>query len=208
MIRIALIVVSVFILNMINLTLARSCLLGAVVFLFLLFIGFIRKKKLSKLISSLCILFPIIFVAIYFSLIENEWFINTFSFLVSEGKTLTSRVGIWQNAIDIFKESPIFGSYFNVLYGENAQLHNMSLDILVSYGPIVFILFIFALFKFTGVNRIRHNSTISFAALCGFFAIIIMSAFEAGLVGGSTGLNFFTATLLLIYNSCCKESNV
>ena len=95
-IRILSLILAIVMLQLINLTKARSSMIGAFVFGMLLFVGYIKKMQLSKFTTILCIIFPIICIFIYFSLVNHDWFTEFFSFMISEGKTLTSRNKIWK----------------------------------------------------------------------------------------------------------------
>ena len=205
-IRILSLILAIVMLQLINLTKARSSMIGAFVFGMLLFVGYIKKMQLSKFTTILCIIFPIIFIFIYFSLVNQDWFTEFFSFMISEGKTLTSRNKIWKNALEVYSQSPIIGVYYLISEGTGqSQLHNAHLDVLVSYGPIVFLLFLYILFKASKVCYQKNNTALSFISVAGFLAIMISGTFEAALVAGAMGLNIFTASLLLLANS--KEEN-
>lgn len=180
---------------------ARSCMIGIIVFLLLcilgIFFGFDILK--SPFVWGVVLLIPIIFVLLYNQLLDSSWFQKTFSFVISEGKSLGSRLDVWNPAIANFKKSPLFGSYCEISQGTGkSQLHNTHLDVLCSYGILPFVLFLIVLFN--NIKKIIKNkfNYFNYCAFCGFLSIVIIGTFEAGIVAGAMGLNVLTAGLILL----------
>lgn len=196
---------------LIVLTLARSCLFGLILFVLLCLarktfhIEFARKSSFILLI----VLFPIIFVAVYLGIVEAEWFNEMFSFMVSPGKSLTSRKYIWGRAIEALSNHFVLGNYSGASNGTGmAQMHNMELDVLVSYGLLPFCLFLDVLnYACKKTARVALQDK-QYYALCGFLAIIVVGVFEAGIVAGAMGLNFLTAGLLVLANAERQSNTV
>lgn len=207
LLRIIAVVFLVFEVRLLIMTGARSCMIGIILFAFFCFLG---KLGLKKIINNhftvfLLVSLPIIFVAVYSSLLESEWFVNTFSFMVSSGKGLGSRLGVWNPAIEIFRKNVILGDYAEIERGIGAirtkQLHNMHLDVLCSYGTAPFILFVMLLYGICIKIGKKADDYFSYCAFCGFLSIIVMGIFEAGVVAGSMGLNLLTTGLILLANN-------
>lgn len=182
----------------------RSSLLVIVLFAInMLLLNNTRWKRRIKLYSIIIVLLPILSVGIYYLLLSiprvEEWL----SFLVSEGKELDSRVGIWNFGLIRFRGISIFlGDYYGINEGVSlSHLHNSHLDVLVSYGIIPFILFCVMLYHLLISLSEKVNSLVSTIAFSSFIAILMIGIFEAFLVSGSTGLNYYSAGLILLVNS-------
>ena len=193
---------------LILLTKARSCLIGVVLFLALCLTGQFQRGRFalhSKVIFLITIL-PIVVVFLYNTLLSWDWFLDTFSFLNSEGKSLHSRQGVWNPAIQTLKSHLLLGDYYGISKGTGmSQLHNTHLDVLCSYGIVPFLLFLRLLYnciRKTAGKPFRYGN---YCALCGFLAITVMGAFEAAVVSGSMGLNLLTAALLILANRNSTE---
>lgn len=174
-------------------TQARSCMI-AVVFFFVMM--FLSGKKYHPSVTFWVVLFPLIFACLYMLLVKSD-FAKHFDFLVSEGKTLTSRVGMWQTAFDSIKEHFVFGEYFNSSIGFT-QKHNIHLDTLSSYGIFTFLFYLAFLNKvLNDVGRkVKHKYQMT--GIIAFYAVLISSTFEAGLFTGSKGMYALSCGFLMI----------
>lgn len=177
---------------------ARSCIIAAIACVLL---SFLPNKKYSKLLTFSILIFPLIFVFIYLKLINTD-IANIFDFMKSDGKSLTSRVRIWEETIYIIRSDLLFGNY---LYGSGNR-HNTHLMILAAFGIFTFTLVIIYLNRV--VNHIgtyirEKNQLISLYA---FYAVILMGTFEAVLFSGSQGMYVFSGAFLMIAKYLKKES--
>lgn len=165
-----------------------------------LYLLFTKKKKLS--FSFPCALavsvVPILFVAVYMTVLRLTSLDDVLGFLSGVGKSLDSRYEIWSEGIDIFFDSPLLGAY-SVFCGADphSQLHNTHLDILVSYGPFVLaaVCVLLAL-----LLRGRKGSSLdkkAFFSLICFSCVIFLGIGEAALFAGSFGVYVFAALPLL-----------
>ena len=189
-------------------TKARSCLIGLFVFFLLYIIGRLTNDNFAKrpVVWVAVNLFPIVFALLYQSLLNAKWFIDTFSFIVSEGKGLNSRASVWTPAMSAFFGSPILGDYCGISQGTGlSQLHNTHLDVLVSYGVLPFVMFLIALLKVSKKATNHKMSRFNYIAFCGFLAVIIEGTFEAGMVSGAMGLNILTVGLIILANYESEE---
>lgn len=196
--RLLYIPVLLIIYNLIPETGARSCQIGA-----LAFFAFMLLKPLmtrSPSLFAVCIaIFPFLFAIFYLTFVDQPWFQNAFSFMISEGKNLTSRVRIWTRAFNGFTEHPIFGNYSGISYGTGqSQMHNTHIDVLASYGILGFVLFIKILFDRLKQSNKAATSFYQTSAFCAFCAVIVSGTFEAAMVSGAMGLNLLTVGLLLL----------
>lgn len=179
-------------------TLTRSCLIS-IAFYFVLLVFGLRKHRMNRFVLFVVALFPMMYAIIYLKIVNTDWFQNLFSFMISVGKNLTSRVWIWNLSLDYFKNSPIFGDYYGISGGSGqSQLHNTHIDVLCSYGIVPLCLFIKVLFeKLTQVNR-DAQSMYQYVALCAFCAVIIQGSFEAAVVSGAMGMNLLTVGFIAL----------
>lgn len=188
-------------------TKARSCMIAIVLFAIFCLIGRIGQSKvINNSITIGCIVvLPIVVVAGYSTLLSSNWFVNTFSFMVSAGKGLNSRSAVWEPAIEIFKKNVILGNYAKIENGigliQTKQLHNMHLDVLCSYGIVPFLIFLFLLYWVCNKMGKKATNYFSYCAFCGFLCVIVLGIFEAGVVAGSMGMNLLTTGLLLLANN-------
>lgn len=186
---------------LIILTKARSCMLGIIVFILLCLLDKLELQKIlmKKYFVGLIVLAPAIIVGIYKYLLSSTWFMQLFSFLVSAGKGLDSRLIVWNPAIEAFRDNIWLGDYFGISNGTGmSQLHNTHLDVLCSYGIIPFVLFVYILYFIC--CKSRKNDYFNRCALYGFFSVVIMGSFEAAVVAGAMGMNILTAGLILLAN--------
>jgi len=92
-----------------------------------------------------------------------------------DSRAMSGRPRIWSRAIELYKESPLLGiglGQFNVRSGSRwaVNVHNIYLNILTECGVIVFLVYIYILFKFIWQRRGSpvFAVLISFAVI-GFF---------------------------------------
>jgi O-Antigen ligase. len=181
-------------------TKTRSALLALLIFGLLIFTITINKKfKFGKILNLLLLLYPLIFSVIYYFNIHNKIIVEMFDSLTSPGKDLDSRYEAWNNSFNIIKNNLLFGNYYTISNGTGrSQLLNIHIDVIGSYGIIVFSLFIFLIYRIT--NQITENSNTKFqkVAIACFFTAIIMGTSEAAIVSGGNGIFILACSFLLI----------
>lgn len=181
-------------------TRSRNCMLAIAVFLCLALLQFLKKKelKLKNWMLWLIAVAPLLFAIIYIEIIHNPLFTKLFSFAVSEGKGLDSRIFIWRNAFSAFAASPIFGAYFQISNGTGVfQLHNTHVDILTSYGFIVLMLVCVFLHGLMGSMQKKSRSREHSIALIGFACAVLLGVGEAAVFSGGLGIYLFAGVFLL-----------
>lgn len=178
------------------LTETRSCFFALAAFLLLLVLGFFN----IRIPPWLCIFIaasPLIIMVVYLNYVHTDWVSNTFSFMVSEGKSLTSRVWIWSRSLGFFYRHPLSGGYYGISGGSGqSQLHNTHIDILCSYGIIPLVLFVAFLTQTLQKILKKAGSLKQYAAFSAFCSIIIMGSFEAAVVSGAMGMNLLSVGLI------------
>lgn len=183
---------TVLILNLLYLTLCRGAIISIILAAILFLMQLVKREYgLSKKAILMMLLLPLVFGVFYLSFITNERVTEMFSFLVTEGKTLTSRVTIWKHAFDVFLSNPLFGNYYTLTGGTGlSQMHNSHIDVIATYGLVVFCLFIKLIYKCLITVKNDMNCLLQCLALCGFLGCIFIGTFEAALVSGGIGLNY------------------
>lgn len=193
--RVLLFVLGCFLLYMIDLTNARSCLIAVAAFLAVLFFVLLTKKRpmLSPFWSFMLLMVPLFFAILYMFL-YNRGVLGNFNFMdTSDGKVVTSRVSVWQSAFTLIKQNFLFGTYIGI-----DQRHNTHLDILSTYGFLPFVLFMSVLFGGLRIISEREHDAFSCLSIWAFYAVILMGTFEAALVSGSTGMHILSFGFLIL----------
>lgn len=198
--------ISVGLVYLMYLTLARATLIAIAFFLALVIYSKLRNKfRFSKLMLLFILLIPIIASGIYLYMCQNNTIRQVFYFLESEGKTVTSRYWIWTYAVEMIKGSILFGDYFNVTGGTGlSQLHNTHLDILASYGVVSFTLFVAQMYMVLQRLQSEIKSSHQMIAFIGFLSILIAGTFEGALFAGSMGFNYLVGNLIILTRSELK----
>jgi hypothetical protein len=156
-----------------------------------------RKDCIHKWIIILVVLLPLVVAIAYSNLIDT--FSILFSDFSSEGKSIMSRYSIWQDALYFFKLNILTGSYYEAGNGTGAfQLHNTHLDLLSSYGIIVFSLVMY--YVYVIIERINRDVRNKTQTLCiiGFFITWFMGTGEAALFSGGQGIYIVQCSFLLV----------
>lgn len=164
---------------------ARNCILTLVLFAVLyLWTVFKQRPRFSKGLIMGVNLIPIAFVPVYLTYVKTIINKGWFSFLTDEGKSLDSRVWVWQERLDHIQGVWLIGNYTEG--GGNA--HNSHMVLLASYGVVGLVLGIWLLYTVcTGVNGELHSRKNLFALLA-FFGVIFMGIGEGALFSGAMGL--------------------
>ncbi len=179
---------------------ARNAQLSFVLFVMALLLQKLLKKWISfpKWVLAIIAISPFVFVLIYLLVVNNSEIIQALSFIVSEGKNLNSREWVWSNALSIVSRVPLIGGYHQISDGSSAaQLHNSHLDILVSYGAIVFSLFCMYLYKLLVDLYKRTHARLGDATLVGFICVILLGIGEAAVFSGGIGVYLFAGVFLV-----------
>lgn len=193
-----------FFVYLIFLTLSRTSLF-AIAFFIVISIIFARKKHYylpkNNVFKVIVTIFPILFAWVYMLLIDVINQNGVLSFLVGEGKGLDSRQVVWNNALTLFEDSPIFGSYGELISSsEFPQLHNSHINVLVSYGIIVFAMVM--VFLYMVLNQSLKNGRENKGALSvwAFIVCLMLGSGEAILFSGGLSFYLLVGQFLLMSN--------
>lgn len=190
-------------------TKARNSILALIAFLIFYIWSFWRKKtefRFNKILSLIVAVFPIIFALLYIQIVNSNTLLPLFSFIVSKGKELDSREQIWMSALDYIKENPIFGAYCQISEGTGSfQLHNTHIDILASYGVIVFFLVCVFLMRLIHNNNKTYRDKSSFLCMLGFASTIFLGLGEAAVFSGGLAIYMWCGLFLILRNRLFKE---
>ena len=190
---------TIALLYLVLLTESRTAIFCAAAFVLqwiLLKLG-VKKFYTKKSLTAFVLIFPLVFVAIYFLFINplSEFF----SFLVSEGKGFDSRYDIWEDALRWFAQHPLIGSYYEASEGTGEfQLHNTLLDTLCSYGAVVTVMMLVYVYRI--LRRIIGDVKNTRQVLCliGFFVAWMYGTGEAALLSGGLGIYIIECSFLLL----------
>lgn len=177
---------------------ARNVLLAfvlfAVIVLLTLFKGSVRYSKAFNFIINIT---PAIFVAVYLTFINKIVESGKLDFLVSEGKSLTSREEIWKGFLGKIDGMWLTGNYAKA----SGNAHNSHMVLLCSFGIIVLILVTVYVYKI--ISKISNNITNKFQTYClaAFFAVIFMGFGEGALYSGGVGIYILCGIFLSLANS-------
>lgn len=181
---------------------SRNSILALVLtVLILCFLAFRRKDlwTTSKFVAFCVTVFPFVFSILYLWLIESD-FKNIFEMFSILDKESGTRVDVWTFALQNWKESPWLGAYSQISYGKGAsQMHNTHLDILASYGIIVFVLTMFWLYYLiwnSGKSYSKHRVLYHI----GFIGIILLGMGEAAIFTGGIGIYIFGGMFIFLRN--------
>ncbi|MBQ3356277.1 MAG: hypothetical protein IJG45_04100 [Oscillospiraceae bacterium] len=179
------------------LTNARNTYLAFALFLGLFLWNLLKQKpRYSKVFVIFLLLLPLIFIPLYFWLVdpvtENGWL----DFLVSEGKQLDSRLTIWNRAIRYLNVGSgwLFGNY-PYLQG---NLHNAYMVLLGSYGTLTLISVLgYMILIVCQVNEKTHSSFGRYC-LAGFLAGMLLGIGEGAFFSGGVGLSLVITFFLFM----------
>ncbi|MGM9670811.1 MAG: O-antigen ligase family protein [Oscillospiraceae bacterium] len=180
-------------------TRSRNSLLAVIFFFVVTLILVLRhgeQKRIKNWVLALTSVFPLIFVWVYLQIANSAGWIKRLSFLISEGKLLDSRLRIWRMALDTFRQSPVFGVYYQISGGTGtSQMHNSHLDIMVSYGIVVCALV--CIFLYLLMCRMQANRQSDSIALLAVICALFLGIGEAALFSGGLGIYLFAGVFLL-----------
>ncbi len=185
-------------------TLSRTALLALILFLGIN-ITFKRKGRhyipQSRLFNLTVVIFPLIFAVLYMLIIDKFSQNGIFAFLISEGKGLDSRQRVWEYAFSMFRESPLWGSYGNMVTSSLfSQMHNSHLNVLVSYGIVVFLLVVLFLYIVLSDLCKKSKSARTELAAWAFIICLILGSGEAILFSGGLSFYLLDGQFLLLCN--------
>lgn len=181
---------------------SRNPLIALVLFLGLfLLCKFKSTLHFSKGFNLMVNISPSVFIFMYLTFIDAIIKSGWLDFLVSAGKSLSSRVKIWKYFLESLGNNWLLGDYANL----SGNAHNSHLVLLCSFGLMVYILTI--VFTYILVNRVseRIQNKFQFYSLAAFFAIIFMGFGEGALYSGGLGLYFLCGGFIILANSNLKE---
>lgn len=206
------VIFALFLIVFVLLTQARNCLVALLLFTvfctWLLFRSR-RNMRISKGVALMVAVFPVLFIAIYMFLVRTPWAYRALDFLISEGKSLDSRVKIWEPALEFVWISPVIGAYYGISNGTGmSQMHNSHLDIAASYGIPVLILVCILLRNYLYQKGKIYEDKQGFIYILGFACAIILGIGEAALFSGGLSLYVFVGSFLLLSRRSSEKDAV
>lgn len=199
--KILLLGAAALLLPIISATESRNSYISCIFVIATLFLTIFRskKKKLNKipslLILALVALPAIIFFAYMYIVIPNiDFFEEAFSFMISHGKTLGSRAGIWQSVMNNLRPCFLFGMY-NKFNG--SQMHNSLMTLYCMFGAPITILISTVFY-----NSVKRKNIYSQIALIGIWST---GCFEASVFVGVAGI-YLMLQILPAIGDCMQQS--
>lgn len=188
---------------------SRNCLIAFLAFVLMYVLSAVSRRgalRMRRWMAAVTAIFPLLFAAAYMLLATSGLAQELFGFLVSSGKALDSRVSIWTYAWQTFTQSPIIGAFAQALHGSTqTHMHNSHLDILVSYGlPILLLFCIFLYYVLTGL-RPGNSHKVCRLGIWAFAAVLLTGMGEAMLFSGGLGCYAYAGVFLLIANHDCED---
>lgn len=164
--------------------------------------GFRVPMKINAWTACALALFPMVFAMIYMTVVDAEWVQKLFSFMVSEGKGIDSRVEQWTPAFEAILASPVIGAYHSISGGTgSSQLHNTHADTAASYGVPVMLLMSGILAICMYQRGKKYENTTRFLYMVAFCCAMLMGTFEAAVFSGGLGIYVFTIIFLVFAKS-------
>lgn len=203
---------SIFLLAFILLTQSRNCLIAVTLYTIITIWLILRRKsnlRIKKSAAIFCAIFPVLFLVVYMLYINSPVIQKVFSFMISEGKSLDSRMKVWIPAVQHMSRSPLIGAYCGFSNGLGiSQAHNTHLDIAVSYGVPVLVLVCIALYHYIYQAGRIYESKQEYTYILGFICAIILGIGEAALFSGGLGLYVFVGAFLMLSRRNVESESV
>lgn len=178
---------------LVALTKSRTSLLILVLFIFFAFMSLIKKKPWYPKNNFFCVIisvFPFVFAIVYQVIMRYGLNIKGLDFLVSEGKSLSSRQSIWEDAFLLIRDHPIAGNYGYIYKSDIQQMHNSHLDVATAYGfPVLLLVCMLLYFILSYTVKNTNRDTKSYLSIWGFVSVLLLGIGEAALFSG--GLSFY-----------------
>lgn len=195
------ILLAIAIMGFIQETKSRNCLLVSYLMIGLVGVLYLPRKKSFRFpgwVSVLVALFPLLFLAVYISVIETPFVQTLFSFMTSKGKELDTRLSVWLPALQRYFASPVIGTYSeSTLKIDLTQLHNSHLEIMTSYGTVVLITVCYLIVRYIWTPNRTVRKEQSVVRLC-FIGMVLLGIGEAAIFSGGLGIYIFAGSFLLL----------
>ena len=139
-------------------------------------IGNRRKGKVGSLILLVGVALTLVYLVSYFQVFESVGATRIVNSLTKD----EGRMGLWEKAIDSFKESPIIGHGLGSVWWEvGFYSHNFLADLLVETGIIGTITIMSVLIKCVlRIIRLSKSNTMAMFLLIVFSGILVETAFS------------------------------
>ncbi len=168
-----------------------------------------KKSRFKKWQLFVVDMFPLLFVFAYMFAISNGLITESISdALVSDGKPITSRFSVWENAFAFIEQHPILGAYSVIDGGAGTfQLHNTHIDVWAGYGTVGLVLFLVYIYRIMKEVNDSCNTKVAMFALAGFMCMTLMGTAEAGLYATGMGMYIYVSSFLLLANYANQKQN-
>ena len=192
------------------LTQSRNCMLALAIAVLVYAADYLLKNRVldNKIIIFGLVIWPLVFVLLYYLILGSDGLLSMFSFLdFGEGKRLDSRLKMWNPAIEMFRNSPIVGAYYDsTVLNKAFNMHNTHLDILISYGILPFAGVMYFIYKvfIQVLEKCKENKNYIFWT--GALILYMVGMGESVITSGGQGIYLYLGAYLLLAKSG-KEEN-
>ncbi len=184
------------------LTRSRTALLLVVVLLAVLGTATVFprvKLQMTNWMAVMIAVCPLLLAIMYMLVVDSDWFLSAFAFLIDKGKLLSSRLDIWTNAFETIAANPILGAYNYIQNSPtHSQQHNTHLDIAASYGLPVLVMFIYFMYRVLRTAGEKVQGRMNTVCIMAFSAIMMTGISEAALVSGGMGIYIPAGIILML----------
>ncbi len=163
---------------------SATCVIGVIIFMMGRFLLNVRIRKFRLKVIHVVTAAALIFIGIYFFQIQ-KLLAPLIVTLLGKDLTLTGRIGLWEMALELIREKPLFG-WGN--YRQGAILlrqyyywyaHNLFLDILLEGGLVCMGAFLYMLSAYAKAIRIMLNDRVVRICLLTFVVFMIVNIAES-----------------------------
>lgn len=156
--------------------------------LFIVYIFFLYKFNINKIISSkLLFLIPIVIFLIIIAYNRFFYIFEAIGNLFGKDATLTGRTVIWETGFNLIKSKLLFGygygNIIDVVFRDSNNLifritsfHNYFIDLLYQGGVVHFIIFLIWLFKICDIINKDENKIGQYIKICLLMIFILWTA--------------------------------
>lgn len=184
---------------------SRNCVLSLTMVVIASIYMVIKKRHtIPNWIIKIVAVFPFLFMWFYLKYI-NLFHFEDDTMMSHDGKSVMSRVGIWNHALDNLNGVNLFIGNYPIL---NGNAHNSHLSILGSFGLIVAILFVIFLYVVMKVNSDKIYSYKQAICLIGFFGTLFLGMAEGALVCGTLGIYIPACTFICLAGINWNNTNL
>ena len=202
-IKILSVLCSVLLLLLLYFTSSRTGLFATIISLPLAYFlkGIIKKHPVT--FNALLILFPLLFLSVYFIFFTIKGGGYYISPTISNGaKSSDTRYDVWYIALNNINLNPFIGNYYKVSGGSGVfHMHNTLIDLLSGFGitVTVFVILYLLLICKNSLLQSKYNLKKIFIPITFSLLVFLLGTFESFPFYSSNGLAFLALSFIALY---------